>query len=173
MPSAATLVSNPPPTTSSDPTATLHFDAVDALVASARWLQSATGPGVTALLRGKRLALLSDDEHSADAARFCQAAVRLGADVARVSSGGLAGAAPASIGITARMFGRLYDAVECQGLAPALVDEVRREAGVPVFDGIASDHHPTAAFADQVDGAGSSEAKRQRIVEAVLISVLR
>ena len=73
---------------------------------------------------------------------------------------------------TARVLGRLYDGIECQGLAPELVRQLGRDAGVPVFDGLAAAHHPTAHLAQRLAGTGSLAKKRQLIVQAVLLSTL-
>ena len=73
---------------------------------------------------------------------------------------------------TARMLGRLYDAVECQGMASALVQQVGDEAGVPVFDGIATHDHPTARLAEQLEGGASSADNRRFVLQAVLLSTI-
>jgi ornithine carbamoyltransferase len=73
---------------------------------------------------------------------------------------------------TARMLGRLYDAVECVGLAPDLVAQLRHEAGVPVFAGISSAAHPTAALGARLgDGVTPAEARHLMLL-AVLASTI-
>ena len=73
---------------------------------------------------------------------------------------------------TARMLGRLYDGIECQGIAPELVELVGREAGVPVYDGLASDRHPTARLAALLGGTESPGTLRQLVLQTVLLSTL-
>ena len=119
--------------------------------ASARALQRAAQAGTTQpLLRGKNLGLLCEVDDDADAALFRRAAVELGAHVAHIRPRLSELSTPEEVQHTARMLGRLYDAVECQGMAPALVQQVGNDAGVPVYDGIASQDHPTAQLAESL-----------------------
>ena len=144
----------------------------EALLASARLLQQAeTGAETDGLLRGKNLALVCDREEDADAVRFREAAAALGASVSHIRPdlappGGAPGTALLR---TARLLGRLYDGIECQGLAPAWVHQLGHDAGVPVFDGLASAAHPTAQLVKELDGTDSLERKRQLIVQAALL----
>ncbi len=144
----------------------------EALLASARLLQRAeSGTERDSLLRGKNLALVCDSEHHADAILFRKAAAALGASVSHIRPdlpppGGEAGEALLR---TARLLGRLYDGIECQGLAPAWVRQLGHDAGVPVFDGLATAGHPTAQLAQQLDGGDPLETKRQLIVQAALL----
>lgn len=109
------------------------------LLSSAGQLERAAqaGHALPQLLRGKRLALLADDHASPAAMVFTQAATELGAHVAHLRASNAAGAPQR----TAALLGRLYDAIECQGLSEAEVRRLGREAGVPVFDGIGNDAH--------------------------------
>lgn len=99
---------------------------------------AAAGAALPQPLRGKRLALLTDDHASAAARAFMQAATELGAHVSPVRASG----SEAAPGRMAALLGRLYDAIECQGLPAADVRRLGREAGVPVFDGIGQASHP-------------------------------
>nr|HET7858171.1 ornithine carbamoyltransferase [Caldimonas sp.] len=122
------------------------------------------------LLRGKKLALLCESEEGADAILFREAAAELGAHVSHVRPrlGDLR--QPEDLQHTARMLGRLYDGIECQGLAHDLVELVGREAGIPVYDGLASERHPTARLAAMLDVA--QPAARQLVLQTVLLSTL-
>lgn len=99
-------------------------------------------------LRGRNLALLHDNppDHAADGLR--SAALGLGAQVShlRPSETRISplGADPA----TARLLGRLYDAIDCEAMPAALVADVAREAGVPVFNGLGHVRHPTRVLAE-------------------------
>jgi ornithine carbamoyltransferase len=144
----------------------------DVLLGNARLLQSAIERRQTStLLRGKKLALLCESEDGADAVLFRTAASDLGAHVSHVRPrlGDLKQLD--DLEHTAQMLGRLYDGIECQGLAPALVEVVGREAGVPVYDGVASEHHPTARLAGQLDGE-PPDRLRQLMLQTVLLSTL-
>jgi ornithine carbamoyltransferase len=127
----------------------LSGDGLRALMNSAGQLgrSAANGAGLPQLLRGKRLALLSDDHASPAAAAFQRAATELGAHVARVraTDPGEAHRYPRDM---AALLGQLYDAIECQGLANAEVQQLSRDAGVPVFDGIGHPDHPLRILAD-------------------------
>ena len=68
--------------------------------------------------------------------------------------------------------GRLYDAIECQGLPRDLVRQLGEEAGVPVYDGLASPTHPTARLAGRFgEGVPHAEA-RCLILQAALMTTL-
>ncbi len=73
---------------------------------------------------------------------------------------------------TARVLGRLYDAVECQGMASILVQQVGVDAAVPVFDDLASADHPTARLAELVGGDASPAENRRFVLQAVLLSAV-
>ncbi|UUX97403.1 hypothetical protein [Aquabacterium sp. J223] len=98
-------------------------------------------------LRGRNLALLSDgDAATREGADdpLQQAARALGAQVSRVHSQGR----PATLGDTARLLGRLYDAVDCRGLDGEAVRQLDRDAGIPVFNDLAHGDHPLGALAE-------------------------
>jgi len=157
----------PPPSPPSAGTA-------EALLASARLLQRAeTGSETEGLLRGKNLGLVCESEGDADAILFREAAAALGASVSHIRPD-LAPPDGATGPLrTARLLGRLYDGIECQGLAPELVRQLGRDAGVPVFDWLAGPNHPTAQLAQRLAGSGSLAKKRQLILQAVLLFALR
>jgi len=151
-----------------DPSSAIDLELV---LANARRLQHAIDPlQRQALLRGKNLALMCEASESADATRFSEAALRLGAHVAYLRTGF------ADLRIddvrrhTARMLGRLYQGIECQGLPADLVAELAREAGIPVYDGVATATHPFARLAQSLDDRCSLEENRQLVVQAVLVS---
>jgi ornithine carbamoyltransferase len=52
-----------------------------------------------------------------------------------------------SIKDTARVLGRMYDAIEYRGYAQSVVEELARSAGVPVYNGLTDDSHPTQMLA--------------------------
>ena len=146
---------------------------VTAVLASARTLQQAAGVGNTQpLLRGKNLGLLCDADDDSVAALFRRAALELGAHVAHIRPSLSESSTPQEVQHTARILGRLYDAVECQGMAPALVQQVGNDAGVPVYDGIASRDHPTAHLAELLGGDASSADNRRFVLQAVLLSTI-
>ena len=148
-------------------------DDPSALLASARTLartaQSA-GPGTP--LRGKNLGLLCEFEVDADAALVRRAALELGAHVAHIRPSLTEMSTRDEVRHTARMLGRLYDVLVCQGLPPGLVQQIGADAGVPVLDGVASADHPTAALAAQLGDSISPDDARRFVLQALLLRVL-
>lgn len=145
---------------------------VRTVLANAHALQRASRAGAATqpLLRGKNFGLWCESVDNADAALFRSAATELGAHVADVRPSLTATSTPLEVQHTARMLGRLYDAVECQGMPPALVAQVGRWAGVPVFDGLACAGHPSAALADALDQRDIPAENRRTVLQAVLLS---
>jgi ornithine carbamoyltransferase len=105
------------------------------LLDQARQLQQvAKVGGIRPMLGGKNLGLLQGGNDANTARRFCDAARELGAHVAIIPSTFKADSAEGEVRNTARMLGRLYDAVECQGLPPSIVKQLADTSGIPVFD---------------------------------------
>ena len=120
---------------------------VAALLGRARALQGMADAARPAMpLRGKYVALLCDTDDSEDAIAFRHAAMELGARVATIRPKLTVLSNPTEIQHTARILGRLYDAVECQGMAESLVSAIARNADIPVYDGLACERHPIAAL---------------------------
>ena len=139
----------------------------------ARSLQRAAAAGdLPASLRGRQLGLLCEADDSGDAALFRRAAAELGAQVAHIRPSLTELSTLPDVRRTAYMLGRLYDAVECQGVASDLVHQMGVHAGVPIYDGVASPKHPTAKLADLLDGDALSPDKRRFVLQAVLLSTI-
>ena len=148
---------------------------VAALLAYARMLLQAAQQGtVQPLLRAKNLGLLceADDTGHDDAALFRRAAVELGAHVAHIRPSLSEHSSVQELQYTARMLGRLYDAVECQRIPADLVQRLREHVDVPVYDGLASPDNPTAKVADLLDAATPPADRRRIVVQAVLLSTV-
>jgi ornithine carbamoyltransferase len=139
------------------------------LLRQARALTDA-GMAEPPLLAGKQLALLSTDCADAPARDFTRAATLLGAHVACVQPGLDEHSSPAQIDALARVLGRLYDAVECQHMPDGLVRRLARHAGIPVFAGLATAAHPTAALAAGLDPGMSWPTRRRCILQAALLA---
>ena len=150
---------------------------------NARALQLAAQVGdVRALLRGRKFGLMCeidddvDSEHdnasASDAALFRRAAVELGAHVAHIRPSLTELSTPQEVLRTARMLGRLYDAVECQGMAADLVHRLGADAGIPVYDAIASQRHPTAKLDGLLGGNSPALDKHRFVLQAVLLSTV-
>ena len=168
LPLAATATPLPSPLTAGAP--------AQALIATARRLRQAAATGqARSLLRGKNIGLLCDRPDGPEAVRFQLAAAELGATVARVLTSLAALESEQQVADTARVLGRLYDALECQGLDAALVQQLQRGAGVPVFGGLGEVGHPIDALsaawaADEPPLA--PEAARRYLLQAVLVQAI-
>lgn len=146
---------------------------VSAVLVNARTLQRAAQAGATQpLLRGKNFGLLCEADDDGDAAFFRRASVELGARVAHVRPSLSELSTPEEVQHTARMLGRLYDALECQGMASALVQRIGQDAGVPVYDGLASAGHPTVRIAELLGGDTLPADNRRFVLQAVLLSAI-
>ena len=148
-------------------------EQVELVLAHARLLQAAAHPEQRQrLLRGRNLALICESASDPDAVAFREAAMDLGAHVSHLRPALADLRTPSLRQHTARMLARLYQGIECQGVPHDLVDELGRDAGIPVYDGIASPEHPVARLATLLDGAEPIEQRRRLILQAVLMSTL-
>jgi len=123
-------------------------------------------------LRGKNLGLMCDASDDGDAALFQRAASTLGAQVAHLRPSLSELSTADEVSHTARVLGRLYDAVDCVGMPPDLVRRIGTHAGVPVFEAIASPRHPTARLAGLLDAEAAPDDNRCLVIQAVLLSAL-
>lgn len=155
--------------TPSDSTARL--DAAG-LLASARALRDAhRAERRQALLRGKYIAVLGDGS-AAEEALLQGAATELGARVTRVATGLSGSSAEKELHDVAGMLGRLYDAVECQGLPSEVVQRLAHAVDVPVFERLASPAHPTARLADLLGPETAPGENRRCVLQAALIGAI-
>ncbi len=144
-----------------------------ALLADAGRLRQAHAAGhVVPQLLGKHLALLCAIDTHPDAALFRSAATALGAQVSHIVPQFAMAVALHDMQRTARMFGQLYDAVECQGVPSDRVQQLSLSAGVPVFDGLATAGHALAHIDVSPLGAVPSVDARRYLVQAVLLACL-
>ena len=104
--------------------------------------------------------------------RFLLAAAELGATVARILPSLAALESEQQVADTARVLARLYDALECQGLAAPLVQQLQRDAGMPVFAGLGEVGHPIDALAEAWSAQEpplAPEAARRYLLQAALL----
>lgn len=146
---------------------------IGAVLARARELEAARRHGtLPRVLRGKNLALLRGGADDAGAALFEHAAVALGAKVATLRPSLSEASSAQEVQHTARLLGRLYDAVDCLGLSPKLIRRIGADAGVPVFADLASPGHPTARLTELLDADAPPDANRCLVIQAVLTIAL-
>jgi ornithine carbamoyltransferase len=147
-----------------------------ALVEDARLLQRSAEAGATQpLLRGRHFGLLdaADDAGEGDTALFDRAARELGAYVAHIRPRLTELSEPQEVEHTAHMLGRLYDAVVCQGMTPGLVRRLSAEAGIPVYDRVASTSPSLTKAADMLGTANSAADNRRFLLQALLVRTMR
>lgn len=144
------------------------------LLDQARVLQRAAAEGrVQPLLRGKHLCLLCGDDSLPPARLFRQAAAELGGKVALIGISLNVHSDAQEVEHTARVLGRLYDAVECQGLDSTLVLQMARVAGIPVYDALAAKDPRTFVIAELLAKSGvDSEAARRFALQALLLQTI-
>jgi len=99
-------------------------------------------------LAGKNICLIFEKTSTRTRCAFEVAAYDLGMGVTYLDPGGSQIGHKESIADTARVLGRMYDAIEYRGFAQSVVDDLAKHAGVPVYNGLTDDSHPTQILAD-------------------------
>lgn len=97
---------------------------------------------------GKNIALIFEKTSTRTRCAFEVAAYDLGMGVTYLDSNGSQIGKKESIKDTARVLGRLYDGIEYRGYAQDIVEELANYAGVPVWNGLTNEFHPTQILAD-------------------------
>lgn len=99
-------------------------------------------------LTGKNIALIFEKDSTRTRCAFEVAAFDQGARVTYLGSSGSHIGYKETIKDTARVLGRMYDGIEYRGSQQAKVEELARYAGVPVWNGLTDEAHPTQVLAD-------------------------
>ncbi|MCE1164328.1 MAG: ornithine carbamoyltransferase [Bacteroidetes bacterium] len=99
-------------------------------------------------LKGKNIALIFEKDSTRTRCAFETAAYDQGAQVTYLGPTGSQMGKKESIKDTARVLGRMYDAIEYRGYGQTIVEELAAYAGVPVYNGLTDEWHPTQALAD-------------------------
>jgi ornithine carbamoyltransferase len=102
----------------------------------------------TRRLDGKEIALIFEKTSTRTRSSFEVAAFDQGAHVTYLDPSGSQIGHKESIADTARVLGRMYDAIEFRGKRQADVEELAAFAGVPVYNGLTDEWHPTQMLAD-------------------------
>jgi ornithine carbamoyltransferase len=100
------------------------------------------------LLKGKNIALIFEKSSTRTRCAFEVAAIDQGAHVTYLGPTGTQIGQKESIKDTARVLGRMYDGIEYRGFGQAIVEELAEFAGVPVWNGLTNEFHPTQILAD-------------------------
>ncbi|WP_405641428.1 ornithine carbamoyltransferase [Streptomyces uncialis] len=124
-------------------------DEFRALVALAAELKAAKRARTeTPLLRGRNIALIFEKTSTRTRCAFEVAAADQGAATTYLDPSGSQMGHKESVKDTARVLGRMYDAIEYRGDSQPAVEELAAYAGVPVYNGLTDDWHPTQMLAD-------------------------
>ncbi|WP_233118978.1 ornithine carbamoyltransferase [Aggregatibacter actinomycetemcomitans] len=99
-------------------------------------------------LKGKNIALIFEKTSTRTRCAFEVAAYDQGAQVTYIDPNSSQIGHKESMKDTARVLGRMYDAIEYRGFKQEIVDELAAYAGVPVFNGLTDEFHPTQMLAD-------------------------
>jgi ornithine carbamoyltransferase len=99
-------------------------------------------------LVGKAIALIFEKDSTRTRCAFEVAAYDQGAHVTFIGPSGSHMGQKETVKDTARVLGRMYDAIEYRGFAQETVEELARWAGVPVYNGLTDEWHPTQTLAD-------------------------
>jgi ornithine carbamoyltransferase len=154
----------------STPDAAPASDDDRALVEQALVLRRVLGAGGSLpLLRGRNLGLLCPDASTPAARLFREAAGELGANVTHIAADSFAAGADRELVSTARLLGKLYDAVECQGLAPGVAQRLEALSGNVVCDGLAAEGGVVDRLVRQLDGPSERPDNRRCVVQALLL----
>ena len=99
-------------------------------------------------LKGKNIVLVFDKSSTRTRCSFEVAAMDEGAHVTYLTNSHMN--KKESIEDTAKVFGRMYDAIEYRGFGQDIVEELAKYAGVPVWNGLTNEFHPTQMLADML-----------------------
>lgn len=101
-------------------------------------------------LRGKNVALIFEKTSTRTRCAFEVAAHDLGMGTTYLDPSGSQIGKKESIRDTARVLGRMFEGIEYRGFGQEIVEELARYAGVPVWNGLTNEYHPTQMLADML-----------------------
>ena len=112
---------------------------------------------------GKNIVLLFEKDSTRTRCAFEVAGADLGMSVTYLGPSGSQMGKKESIADTARVLGRMYDGIEYRGYDQTIVEDLAKYAGVPVWNGLTNEFHPTQILADFLtirEHFGSLEGKK-------------
>src|SRR5688500_1141055 len=119
-------------------------------------------------LKGKNIALIFEKTSTRTRCAFEVAAADQGARTTYLDPSGSQMGHKESVRDTARVLGRMFDAIEYRGDSQANVEELAAYAGVPVYNGLTDDWHPTQMLADVMTMTEHSDKPLDGMVFAYL-----
>ena len=120
------------------------------------------------VLRGKNICLIFEKTSTRTRCSFEVAAHNQGAHVTYLDPSGSQIGHKESMKDTARVLGRMFDAIEFRGAGQGMVEELAKYAGVPVYNGLTDDWHPTQMLADMLTMTEHSDKPRTQISYAFM-----
>lgn len=114
-------------------------------------------------LKGKNIALIFEKTSTRTRCAFEVAAFDQGANVTYLGPSGSQIGHKESMKDTARVLGRMYDGIEYRGFGQKIVEELAEFAGVPVWNGLTDEFHPTQVLADLLTMEEHSKKKLNKI----------
>jgi ornithine carbamoyltransferase len=124
--------------------------------------------GETRYLSGKNIALIFEKTSTRTRGALGVAAADQGASTTYLDPSGSQIGHKESVKDTARVLGRMFDAIEYRGDSQVAVEELGVYAGVPVYNGLTDDWHPTQMLADVLTMTEHSDKPLQQIAFAYL-----
>ncbi|MBW2057145.1 MAG: ornithine carbamoyltransferase [Deltaproteobacteria bacterium] len=119
-------------------------------------------------LTGKNIVLIFEKASTRTRCAFETAAYDQGARVTYLGPSGSQMGKKESMKDTARVLGRMYDGIEYRGFGQEIVEELGRYAGVPVWNGLTNEFHPTQVLADLLTMTEHSDKPLSQIAFAYL-----
>ena len=127
----------------------LSSEEISGLLDLAADLKSRKKAGIPhAFLSGKNIALIFEKTSTRTRCSFEVAAYDLGMNCTYLDPSGSQIGKKESIADTARVLGRMYDGIEYRGFGQQIVEDLARYSGVPVWNGLTNEFHPTQILAD-------------------------
>ncbi len=122
---------------------------IEQLIALAMDLKQAKKQGIEKqYLKGKNIALIFEKDSTRTRCAFEVGAFDQGANVTYLGPSGSQIGHKESIADTARVLGRMYDGIQYRGFGQEIVETLAQYAGVPVWNGLTNEAHPTQILAD-------------------------
>ena len=127
----------------------LSSEDIEALLALAARLKAEKKAGIPhRLCEGKNIALIFEKTSTRTRCAFEVAAHDLGMGTTYLDPSGSQIGKKESIADTARVLGRMFDGIEYRGFGQSVVETLAQYAGVPVWNGLTNEFHPTQILAD-------------------------
>ena len=130
----------------------LSADEINGLIDLSARLKKEKKDGVSQLdyLRGKNIALIFEKTSTRTRCSFEVAAHDMGMTTTYLDPSGSQIGKKESIKDTARVLGRMFDGIEYRGFGQEIVEQIAQFAGVPVWNGLTNESHPTQMIADML-----------------------